>query len=80
MKQRLLFDPIDLRRDNAVPDESEQLPPSIDSDSTGASMVRRNLAVKWAARASDKVIREAFIIQRGLEIAGHGKHGDGSRE
>jgi hypothetical protein len=35
-------------------------------------MVRCNLAVKWAERASDKVIREAFIIQRGLEIAGHG--------
>lgn len=75
MKQRLLLDRIDLRRNNAVPDPREQLTAVIHSNSANSSMVWRNLAVMGTECASDKLIRETFIIQSGLEICWHERHG-----
>jgi hypothetical protein len=79
MKQRFFLDRIDLRRDNAVPDESEQMSTSVNSDPTGASMIWHYLAVVGTERASDKLIGEAFIVQRRLEVAWKGRHRESLR-
>lgn len=79
MKQRLLFDRIDLRRDHAVPGKPNELSATIDSDSADPSALECNLAAIWTERASDEVIRHAFVIERGLDVAGRGRHTNDSR-
>jgi hypothetical protein len=62
VKQRLLLDRIDLRRDKAAPDACKELAVVIDTNPTGASAIWCDLAVMGAERAADKLIRERFII------------------